>query len=301
MRILLIGKNGQVGWELQRSLPPLGEVVAFDFPDVDLGNPKSLPAVVRYVKPQVIVNAAAYTAVDKAENEPELASCVNGDSVGVLAREAAENGAWMVHYSTDYVFDGTGTRPWTERDATNPVNAYGRSKLLGEQQLAASGCRHLLFRTSWVYAARGHNFVRTILKLAAERDSLRVIADQFGVPTPAELLADVTALAIRQVCASGTTGESLAGPYHLVPRGETTWHGIAVAAVEAALVTGAALKLTPSSIAAIPASEYPLPAPRPANSRLSVDRVEEVFGIRCPDWRAHLARIVSELLKGSNA
>jgi len=301
MRILLIGKNGQVGWELQRSLPPLGEVVAFDFPDVDLGNPKSLPAVVRYVKPQVIVNAAAYTAVDKAENEPELASCVNGDSVGVLAREAAENGAWMVHYSTDYVFDGTGTRPWTERDATNPVNAYGRSKLLGEQQLAASGCRHLLFRTSWVYAARGHNFVRTILKLAAERDSLRVIADQFGVPTPAELLADVTALAIRQVCASGTTGESLAGPYHLVPRGETTWHGIAVAAVEAALVTGAALKLTPSSIAAIPASEYPLPAPRPANSRLSVDRVEEAFGIRCPDWRAHLARIVTELLKGSNA
>jgi dTDP-4-dehydrorhamnose reductase len=207
----------------------------------------------------------------------------------------------MVHYSTDYVFDGTGTRPWTEQDATNPVNAYGRSKLLGEQQLAASGCRHLLFRTSWVYASRGHNFVRTILKLAAERESLRVIADQFGVPTPAELLADVTALALRQAGSAGSAGEGCSGAYHLAPRGETTWHSIAVVAVEAALAAGAALKCTPDRIAAIPTTEYPLPAPRPANSRLAVDRVEGAFGIRCPDWRAHLTRTVTELLKGSNA
>jgi dTDP-4-dehydrorhamnose reductase len=301
MKILLIGKNGQVGWELQRSLLPLGQVVAFDHPEIDLGKPASLPAIVRQVRPQVIVNAAAYTAVDKAESEPDVANRVNGDSVGVLAREAAAIGAWMVHYSTDYVFDGTGTRPWTEQDATNPVNAYGRSKLLGEQQLAASGCRHLLFRTSWVYASRGHNFVRTILKLAAERESLRVIADQFGVPTPAELLADVTALAIRQAGSAGSAGDACAGTYHLAPRGETTWHGIAVAVVEAALAGGAALKCTPDRIAAIPTTEYPLPAPRPANSRLVVDRIEGAFGIRCPDWRAHLPRIVAELLKGPNA
>jgi dTDP-4-dehydrorhamnose reductase len=301
MKILLIGKNGQVGWELQRSLQPLGQVVAVDFPEVDLGKPDSLPALVRQVKPAVIVNAAAYTAVDKAESEPAIANRVNGDSVGVLAREAAQLGAWMVHYSTDYVFDGTGSRPWTEQDATNPVNAYGRSKLAGEQALAASGCRHLLFRTSWLYASRGHNFVRTILKLAAERDSLWVIADQFGVPTPAEFLADVTALALHRVGTIGDAGAALAGTYHLAPRGETTWHGIAVAAVEAALGAGAALKATPDRIAAIPASEYPLPAPRPANSRLCVQRVEGAFGLRCPEWRAHLSRLVTELLKGSNA
>ena len=301
MKILLIGKNGQVGWELQRSLLPLGEVVAFDHPEIDLGKPESLPAIVRRLKPKVIVNAAAYTAVDKAESEQDVANRVNGDSVGVLAREAAAIGAWMVHYSTDYVFDGTGTRPWTEADSTNPVNAYGRSKLLGEQQLAASGCRHLLFRTSWVYASRGHNFVRTILKLAAERESLRVIADQFGVPTPAELLADVTALAVRQAGSAGEAGDACSGINHLAPRGETTWHGIAVAAVEAALAVGAALKCTPDRIAAIPTAEYPLPAPRPVNSRLSVDRIEGAFGIRCPDWRAHLTRTVTELLKGSNA
>jgi dTDP-4-dehydrorhamnose reductase len=301
MKILLIGKSGQVAWELQRSLRPLGEVTAFDCPEIDLGRPESLPAIVRQVKPRFIVNAAAYTAVDKAESEQDVANRVNGDSVGVLAREAAAIGAWMVHYSTDYVFDGTGTRPWTEADSTNPVNAYGRSKLLGEQQLAASGCRHLLFRTSWVYAARGHNFVRTILRLAAERDSLRVIADQHGVPTSAELLADVTALALHQVRREGAAGDARAGTYHLVPRGETTWHGIAVAAVEEALAAGAALKCTPDRIAPIPTSEYPLPAVRPSNSLLSVDRVEQAFGIRCPDWRAHLTRTVTELLKGSNA
>lgn len=298
MKILLIGKNGQVGWELQRSLRPLGEVTAFDCPEIDLGKPESLPAIVRQVKPRVIVNAAAYTAVDKAESEQDVANRVNGDAVGVLAREAAAIGAWMVHYSTDYVFDGTGTRPWTEADSTNPVNAYGRSKLLGEQQLAASGCRHLLFRTSWVYAARGHNFVRTILRLAAERDSLRVIADQHGVPTSAELLADVTALALHQVCREGAAGDARAGTYHLVPRGETTWHGIAVAAVEEALAAGSPLRATAATIAAIPASEYPLPAPRPANSRLSVDRVEQAFGIRCPDWREHLPRAVQSLCRG---
>ena len=301
MRILLLGKNGQVGWELQRALQPLGEVLSFDLPEVDLGKPESLPALVREVGPGLIVNAAAYTAVDKAESEPELANRVNGDAVGVLAREAASIGAWMVHYSTDYVFDGTGTRPWTEDDPTNPVNAYGRSKLLGEQQLAASGCRHLLFRTSWVYAARGHNFVRTILRLAAERDALRVIADQFGAPTSAELLADVTALAVHRVTCSGSLGEACFGTYHLAPRGETTWHGIALAAVEEALAAGVMLKTSPGGITAIPTSEYPLPAARPANSRLCVDRVERVFGIRCPAWLEHLPRAVRTLCKGPAA
>jgi dTDP-4-dehydrorhamnose reductase len=301
MRILLLGKSGQVGWELHRALQPLGQVTALDRPEIDLARPDSLPAIVQGVRPEVIVNAAAYTAVDEAETDQATAHRVNAEAVGVLAGCAAASGAWMVHFSTDYVFDGTGDRPWVETDAANPVNAYGRSKLEGERALVRAGCPHLLFRTSWVYASRGHNFVRTILRLAAERDALRVIADQHGVPTPARFLAQVTALALGQVLAHGADGACRSGTYHLAPRGETTWHGIAVAVVEAALSLGAVLKTTPDRIAPISTSEYPLPARRPANSRLCVDRVEQAFGIRCPDWREHLPGTVAESLRDPNA
>ncbi|NBX25543.1 MAG: dTDP-4-dehydrorhamnose reductase [Planctomycetes bacterium] len=301
MRILLLGKEGQVGWELHRALQPLGRVTALDRPEIDLARPASLPAIVASVDPGIIVNAAAFTAVDEAETDFETARRVNAEAVGVLAGCAAERGAWMVHYSTDYVFDGTGDRPWKETDVASPVNAYGRSKLEGERALGRAGGRHLLLRTSWVYASRGHNFVRTILRLAAERDALRVIADQHGVPTPARFLADFTAMALDRVLAEGSDGALRSGTYHVVPRGETTWHGVAVAAVEAALSLGAVLRTTPDRITPIRTSEYPLPARRPANSRLCVDRVEQAFGIRCPDWREHLPGTVAESLRGPNA
>ena len=300
MRILLLGCRGQVGWELCRSLSPLGELAAFDQPDVDLGRPASLRAVVDAAAPDVVVNAAAFTAVDRAESEEDLATRINGESVAELARAAASRGALLVHYSTDYVFDGSGVRPWTESDRPAPLNAYGRSKLAGERAISASGCRHLVLRTSWVYAPRGNNFVRTILRLAAEREGLRVIADQHGAPTSAEFLADVTAhLVSRTAMAAGS--DALLGTHHVAPRGETSWHGIAVHAVGRAAALGAPLRATPDSIAPIPAVDYPLPAPRPANSRLCVDRVERTFGIRCPDWRRHLDRAVAELVQGPNA
>lgn len=299
MKVLLLGKNGQVGWELQRSLQQLGEVVALDMPEIDLGDPDSVGRTVEALRADVIVNAAAYTAVDRAESEEALAMRVNGESVAVLARITAAQGAWLVHYSTDYVFDGSGNTPWRETDVPAPLNAYGRSKLKGERAIQTSGCRHFIFRTSWVYAARGQNFVRTILRLAAERDQLRVIADQHGVPTCAEFLADVTAHAISHV-ATGPAGK-VGGTYHLAPRGETSWHGIASAAVGRAIELGVKLRATPERISAIAASEYPLPAPRPANSRLCVDRVEHDFGIQCPDWRMHLDRTVAELTKGADA
>jgi dTDP-4-dehydrorhamnose reductase len=299
MKILLLGKNGQVGWELQRSLQPLGEVVSLDMPEVDLGDPDSVGRTVGALRADVIVNAAAYTAVDRAESDEATATRVNGDSVAVLARIAAAQHAWLIHYSTDYVFDGSGSTPWRETDAPAPLNAYGRSKLKGERAIQASGCRHLIFRTSWVYAARGQNFVRTILRLATERDQLRVIADQHGVPTSAEFLADMTALAISRVVME--PAREVGSIYHLVPRGETSWHGIASAAVGRAIQLGVKMQAMPESIHAIGASEYPLPAPRPGNSRLCVDRVEQDFGIRCPDWRVHLDRTVAELTKGADA
>lgn len=300
MRILLLGWRGQVGWELRRSLGVVGEVTAIDVPEVDLAEPASAVRVIDGARPDVVVNAAAYTAVDRAETEERVAHAVNAESVGAIARAMAGRGGLLVHYSTDYVFGGSGTRPWREDDRPAPVNAYGRSKLAGERAIAESGCRHLLFRTSWVYAARGQNFVRTILRLASERDALRVISDQHGVPTAAEFLADVTAIALLRVLQGGNARQLL-GTYHLAPRGETSWHGIAVHAVGRAASLGAALTASPGSIAAIPASGYPLPAPRPANSRLCVDKVERAFGIRCPDWREHLDRTVAELVQGPNA
>jgi dTDP-4-dehydrorhamnose reductase len=293
LKILLFGKGGQVGWELQRSLAPLGELVALDVDSADLyadfSQPEALEATVLAVRPDVIVNAAAHTAVDKAESEPELARKLNAVAPGVVARAAQRIGALMVHYSTDYVFDGSGSRPWTERDPTGPLNVYGRTKLEGEQ-LVAEGCaRHLILRTSWVYAARGGNFARTMLRLAKERDRLTVIDDQFGAPTGAELLADVTAHAVRETLRDpGKTGL-----YHLVAGGETTWHGYACFVLEQARAAGVELKA--QAVEPVATSAFPTPAARPHNSRLDTAKLRAAFGLVLPHWQAGVARMLQEM------
>ena len=298
MKILLLGKNGQVGWELQRSLAPLGEVLALDRHSTDfcgdLSQPERLAQTVLTWRPDVIVNAAAHTAVDKAESEPELARCLNATAPAALARAAADVGAWLVHYSTDYVFNGQGEQPWQEGDATGPLSVYGQTKLAGEQHIAASGCKHLIFRTSWVYAARGGNFVRTMLRLAGERERLTVIDDQRGAPTGADLIADVTAHAIRQ--AMGTQGASLSGVYHLVASGETSWHGYAhhVIAQARQILPASGLKVT--EIAPGPTSAFPTPAQRPHNSRLSTHKLQKTFGLVLPPWQQGVDRLLAEIL-----
>ena len=298
MKILLLGKNGQVGWELQRALAPLGELVALDRGGAmplsgDLCDGQGLAATVRAVRPDVIVNAAAHTAVDKAESEPDVARAINAIAPGVLAREAAALGAWLVHYSTDYVFDGTGSMPWTERDPTGPLGVYGASKLEGETLVRASGCRHLVLRTSWVYAARGHNFAKTMLRLAAERDSLTVIDDQHGAPTGAELLADATAHAIR----TAMQRADVSGTYHLAASGQTTWHGYARHVIERARTAGRPLKVASDAIRPVPTSAFPTPAKRPANSRLATARFRQTFALVLPDWRTGVDRMLDEVLE----
>ena len=297
MRILLLGKNGQVGWELQRSLAPLGELIALDFDSpaphcADFTQPETLAATVRALAPQVIVNAAAHTAVDKAESEPELARTINADAPAVLAREAATLGAWLVHYSTDYVFDGSGAAPRTEDAPTAPLSVYGRTKLEGEEAIRAGGCAHLILRTSWVYAARGGNFARTMLRLAAQRESLSVIDDQIGAPTGAELLADVTAHALR----AALVDPALGGTYHAVAAGATSWHGYASHVIEFARAARQPIRVAPERIAAIPTSAYPTPARRPLNSRLDTSRLERSFGLVLPDWRVGVERMLREVL-----
>lgn len=297
MKILLLGKNGQVGWELQRSLAPLGEVIALDHDGApglsgDFAHPESLAATVRDVAPDLIVNAAAHTAVDKAESEPELARAINALAPGVLAREAAALGALLVHYSTDYVFDGSGDTPWTEDAPTGPLSVYGATKLEGEQLIRDSGCRHLIFRTSWVYAARGGNFAKTMLKLAAERDALTIIDDQHGAPTGAELLADVTAHAARMTLAN----PALAGTYHLAAAGETTWHGYARHVIEFARAKGQPVKVAPDAIRPVPTSAFPTPAKRPANSRLDTRKLQQAFGLVLPAWQSGVERMLTEIL-----
>ena len=298
MKILLFGKGGQVGWELQRSLAVLGEVIALDFDSVGLcGNFSDLAglaATIRQVAPDVIVNAAAHTAVDKAESEPDLARTLNALAPGVLADEAQKLGAWLVHYSTDYVFDGSGNTPWRETDATGPLSVYGRTKLEGEQAVARCA-RHLIFRTSWVFAARGGNFAKTMLRLAREREQLSVIADQFGAPTGAELLADVTAHALRTVL-SAPESTHLAGLYHLVAAGETSWHGFACHVLERAQALGHTLKAGPANVLAIGTADYPTPAKRPLNSRLDTTRLRTAFGLHLPDWRIPVDRMLEEIL-----
>ena len=298
MKILLLGKNGQVGWELQRSLAPLGEVLALDRHSTawcgDLSQPERLAQTVRSWRPDVIVNAAAHTAVDKAESEPDLARCLNATAPAALAQAAAEVGAWLLHYSTDYVFNGQGNTPWQETDATGPLSVYGQTKLEGEQAVVASGCKHLIFRTSWVYGARGGNFARTMLRLAGERERLTVIDNQHGAPTGADLIADVTAHAIRQVMQPHAA--SLAGIYHLVAGGETTWHGYARHVIAQARLIQPQLALKVTDIAPVPTSAFPTPAQRPLNSRLNTLKLQQAFGLVLPPWQQGVDRMLAEIL-----
>lgn len=296
MRILLLGSEGQVGWELQRALAPLGEVFAASRGATaplrgDLEQPEGLVELVRGLRPDVILNAAAYTAVDAAESDADRARLVNAAAPAVLALEAARLGAWLVHYSTDYVFSGTGTTPWTEDDPTGPRNVYGQTKLEGEQLIRASGCQHLTFRTSWVYASRGKNFLRTMLRLATEREALSVVDDQHGAPTGAELIADVTVQALLRAQAD----PALAGTYHLVAGGETTWHRYARHAIATARQLGHPVKVADEAIRPCRTEDFPSPAARPQNSRLSTRKLQQAFGLRLPDWQQGVERAVREL------
>lgn len=297
MKILLFGKNGQVGWELQRSLAPLGELIALDHhsPDWcgDLADADGISETVSQIRPDVIVNAAAYTAVDKAESDAAAAYAVNAVAPGVLAAAAAATGAWLVHYSTDYVFDGSGSKPWEENDRTGPLSVYGRTKLEGEKLIAVQCKKHLILRTSWVYSARGGNFAKTMLRLAGERDRLTVIDDQIGAPTGADLLADVTAHMLHSALPENVG--ALAGTYHLAAAGETSWHGYARFVVEFALQAGLTLKTSPDSITPIPTTLFPTPARRPLNSRLNTSKLRNVFGLQLPPWEQGVAHMLTEI------
>ena len=306
MKILLLGRNGQVGWELQRSLAPLGELLALDRHSQpacgDLSQPDALVQTVLNFQPQVIVNAAAHTAVDKAESEPELARLLNATAPGALAQAAKAVGAWLVHYSTDYVFNGQGQTPWQEDDATAPLSVYGQSKREGEELIAASGCKHLIFRTSWVYASRGGNFAKTMLRLAGERDRLTVIDDQFGAPTGADLIADVTAHAIRQVTSAANSHQdaALSGIYHLVASGHTTWHGYASHVIDMARKMerqmAPTLPLKVQDIAPVASSAFVTAARRPHNSRLDTRKLQTTWGLQMPAWQHGVDRMLAEIL-----
>ncbi len=296
MKILLLGKGGQVGWELQRSLSVLGQVTALDFDSKDhcgdFSNPQGVAETVRALRPDVIVNAAAHTAVDKAESEPELARLLNATTPGLVAEEAAKLGAWMIHYSTDYVFDGSGEQAWSEADATGPLSVYGSTKLEGEALIRASGAKHLILRTSWVYAARGGNFAKTMLRLAQERDRLTVINDQFGAPTGADLLADVTAHAIRHLQHKPED----AGLYHCVAGGTTTWCEYAKFVISEAQKIKPELQIKATEVAPVPTSAFPTPAQRPHNSRLDTSRLQSTFGLTLPHWEHGVQRMLTEIL-----
>ncbi|MEK8025724.1 dTDP-4-dehydrorhamnose reductase [Pseudaquabacterium rugosum] len=297
MKILLLGQGGQVGWELQRALAPLGELIGADFGSpgerkADFSQPETVQALLERVRPDIVVNAAAHTAVDKAESEPELARAINASTPGLVARWAAAHGAWLVHYSTDYVFDGSGSAARDETAATAPLSVYGRTKREAEELIAASGCRHLILRTSWVYAARGGNFAKTMLKLAAEREALKVIDDQIGAPTGAELLADVTAHALRVAQAR----PEVSGLYHCTAAGETSWHGYATQVLRQAQAAGVALKVAPEAVQPIPTCAYPTPAQRPLNSRLDCRKFSDTFGLRLPEWQRGVERMLTEVL-----
>lgn len=296
MKILLLGSNGQVGWELQRALAPLGEITCCSRQEADLASPAAVIKVVREVAPLVVVNAAAYTAVDRAEAEPEKAKLINAESVGQLANEVRRLHGWLVHYSTDYVFDGSKQGYYTEDDETGPVNVYGRTKLAGEQAIEQAGCNHLTLRTSWVYASRGNNFARTILRLAREREQLQVIDDQIGAPTSAELIADVTALMLYRLWYDKALAERASGNYHLVASGETSWHDYAQLLVAEAKRHGAELKTDPEKVLPISTADYPLPARRPANSRLDTQKLCKLFDVTLPPWQIHVKRLIAELV-----
>jgi dTDP-4-dehydrorhamnose reductase len=288
-KILVTGKNGQVGWELQRTLAPLGQLIALDAEDMDLSDADAIRRKVREIAPHIIVNPAAHTAVDNAESEPDLAMAINGTAAGVLAEEAKQLDALLIHYSTDYVFDGTKASPYVESDTPNPQSVYGKTKLAGEQAIQAVGGKHLILRTSWVYGVHGGNFVKTILRLAKERSELRIVADQYGAPTWARLLATSTAQVI-----DGYSAEK-SGVYHLTPHGRTNWHEFAEEIVRLARQYDDALKDKPLVIHPIATHEYPLPAKRPANSSLSTEKVHQTFGLELPQWEKDLAECVRQL------
>ena len=294
MKILLLGKNGQVGKELQRSLSALGKLVALDRNDANLEDLPRLAETLRRHSPDIIVNAAAYTAVDKAEEDRAAAFKTNAEAVATLAGYAKETNALLIHYSTDYVFDGEKKGAYIESDAPNPLSVYGKSKLKGEQAILDSQCNALIFRTSWVFSVHGSNFVKTILRLASEKDRLSVIADQFGAPTSADLIADFTALAITDY-RSGTIDN---GIYHLTATGETSWHGLAKQVVQQAIAKGACLILKPKNIEAIPTEAYPLPAKRPKNSRLDSSLLADELDLTLPNWKIDVNRVVEQLVKG---
>ena len=295
-RILLLGAQGQVGWELRRSLAPLGDVIALDRHSTDfcgdISDLNGLAQTVRRVSPHVIVNAAAHTAVDKAESEPALANTLNALAPGVLAQEASKLGALLVHYSTDYVFDGSGTTPWQESDATGPLSVYGRTKLDGEARIQAACPKHLIFRTSWVYAARGGNFAKTMLRLAQEREQLTVIDDQFGAPTGADLLADVTAYAILQLAHQ----PQAAGLYHLAAAGETSWNGYARLVLALAKRLKPELNIKATEVKAVPSSAFVTAAVRPHNSRLNTSQLQDTFELQLPRWEQGVERMLAEIL-----
>lgn len=294
-RILLFGCNGQVGWELNRSLLPLGEVIAPSRNEADFSRPESLRDIVREARADIIVNAVAYTAVDRAESEEALSHVINADAPAVLAEETKRLDALLVHYSTDYVFDGAKREPYVEDDKPNPINAYGRTKLAGEQQIQAIGCHHLILRTSWVYSTRGENFVSTIFRLAQQRDELGVVADQFGAPTSARLIADVTSAIMSKIRHEVNFGaEHPIGIYHLTSLKHTSWHGFARTLLDA--TQGAPLKTTNvAKLIPIPSEQCPRPAPRPKNSRLNCDAIKTRFGVDLPDWESSLLRCLAEM------
>ncbi len=296
MKILLLGKDGQLGWQLQRSLAPHGKVVACGRAECDLADLDRLRAVVRQVNPTVIVNASAYTAVDRAESEADLALRINAEAPGVLAEEAARNGALLVHYSTDYVFDGNKATPYVESDTPAPQSVYGRTKLAGEQAIAAVNCRSVIFRTSWVFGARGANFVKTMLRLAREKESLNVVDDQVGSPTPAALIATISGVSLAMLRQGRLMESGEHRLYHLAAANPVSWHSFAQTIIElAAAMPGFDLRLKAEAIRAIPSTDYPTPARRPINSRLDCTHLENDFGLLMPDWQPYLARMLQLL------
>ncbi len=295
LTILLFGCNGQVGSELQKSLQPLGKVVALDMTSSeycgDFTKPEAIAETIHRVKPDVIVNAAAYTAVDKAESEPELALLINAQTPDILAQEAEKIGAWLIHYSTDYVFDGSGVQPWKETDVPNPLNVYGASKLQGECNIVANCSKHVILRTSWVYAAQGANFAKTMLRLAQERESLSVVDDQIGAPTGARLLAELTANIIPRLMHDA----SLAGLYHAVAAGETSWYDYARFVIDCARKQGIAIRVKDENILPVGSDQFPAPAKRPANSRLDTSKLQQAFDIKLPDWQSGVEELLGDI------
>lgn len=295
MNILITGSTGQVGFELRRQLATLGDILAPNRAALDLSDASAVTAYLAQHQPDLIVNAAAYTAVDNAESDKAMAERLNAKLPAQLAAYCQKNNRWLIHYSSDYVYTGEGETPWQESDATGPCNAYGATKLAGDEAVTNSGCQHLIFRTSWVYSAFGKSFLATMLRLGAERSALSIVGDQIGAPTPARLIALITQQALAKL-GSGQTGNALeSGVYHLAPKGTTSWHGFACEIFQQAKQTGLPLAITPEGVTAIPTAEYPTPATRPLNSRLTVDKIEKALGIQMPSWQSQLALTVEEI------